>query len=94
MIVDYPFNEFLNDETFELATGQYLMVPEGIKPEEKKTVPVRSAGYLAQTPSAGSVTAQGSFVWPTSGTITQRYSFYHKAIDIANRSGGRHLGSW
>ncbi|MCA9372956.1 M23 family metallopeptidase [Candidatus Woesebacteria bacterium] len=93
MIVDYPFNEFLNDETFELATGQYLMVPEGIKPEEKKTVPVRSAGYLAQTPSAGSVTAQGSFVWPTSGTITQRYSFYHKAIDIANRSAGAILAA-
>lgn len=88
MLVDYPFNEFLNDETFELATGQYLMVPEGVKPEEKKVVPNRGVGYLAQTPNAGAVTAQGSFVWPASGTITQRHSFYHKAIDIANRSAG------
>lgn len=87
MIVDYPFNEFLNDETFELATGQYLMVPEGVKPEDKFVAP-RSTGYVAQTPNAGSVTAQGSFVWPATGTITQRYSFYHKAIDIANRGSG------
>lgn len=87
MIVDYPFNEFLNDETFELATGQFIVVPEGIKPEEKRVVPQRP-GVMAQTPNAGSVTARGSFVWPASGGITQRYSFYHKAIDIANRGGG------
>ena len=93
MLVDYPFNEFLNDETFELATGQFLMVPEGVKPEEKKVIPNRGVGYLAQTPNAGSVAAQGSFVWPASGMITQRYSFYHKAIDIANRSGGSILAA-
>ena len=93
MLVDYPFNEFLNDETFELATGQFIMVPEGIKPEEKKVVPNRGVGYLAQTPNAGSVAAQGSFVWPASGMITQRYSFYHKAIDIANRSAGSILAA-
>lgn len=88
MIVDYPFNEFLNDETFSLATGQFVMVPEGIKPEEKATPAPRRSGFLAQTPSAGSVTATGSFVWPASGRITQGYSFYHKAIDIANLGGG------
>ncbi len=93
MLVDYPFNEFLNDETFELATGQFLMVPEGVKPEEKKVVPNRGVGYLAQTPNAGSVAAQGSFVWPASGTITQRHSFYHKAIDIASRSAGSILAA-
>ncbi len=93
MLVDYPFNEFLNDETFELATGQFLMVPEGVKPEEKKAAPSRGVGYLAQTPNAGSVAAQGSFVWPATGMITQRYSFYHKAIDIANRSAGSILAA-
>lgn len=93
MLVDYPFNEFLNDETFELATGQFLMVPEGVKPEEKKVVPNRGVGYLAQTPNAGSVAAQGSFVWPASGMITQRHSFYHKAIDIASRTAGSILAA-
>jgi murein DD-endopeptidase MepM/ murein hydrolase activator NlpD len=87
VIVDYPFNEFLNDETFELATGQYLMIPGGVKPNEAISQPVaRIASRL--TPDAGAVAANGSFVWPASGRITQGYSFYHKAIDIANGSGG------
>lgn len=89
VIVDYPFNEFLNDETFELATGQYLVVPGGIMPEKTvtgtKATPTRT---LRNTPDAGTVTATGSYVWPAAGKITQGYSFYHKAIDIANRSGG------
>jgi murein DD-endopeptidase MepM/ murein hydrolase activator NlpD len=84
-IFDYPFNEFLNDETFELATGQFVVIPGGVKPD-----PVRPTARVARvlTPDAGSVTATGSFVWPASGMITQRYSFFHKAIDIANRSLG------
>lgn len=84
-IFDYPFNEFLNDETFELATGQYIVVPGGVKPD-----PVRPQARVARvlTPDAGSVTATGSFVWPAAGLITQRYSFFHKAVDIANRSLG------
>ncbi|MCA9369829.1 MAG: M23 family metallopeptidase [Pseudomonadales bacterium] len=93
VIVDYPFNEFLNDETFELATGQYVVVPGG-KPPEKTTsaATTRSGTTVAraaqQTPDAGAVTATGSFVWPASGRITQGYSFYHKAFDIANQGGG------
>lgn len=89
VIVDYPFNEFLNDETFDLATGQYLMVPDGVK--------LSAPGYVARqyqvTPDAGSVTATGSFVWPATGRITQSYRFYHKAIDIANKSGGAVLAA-
>lgn len=83
-IVNYPFNEFRNDETFELTVGQMLMVPNGVKPEE--TVAPRPRVTI--TANAGAVTATGSFVWPASGGITQRFSFYHKAWDIANRGGG------
>ncbi len=91
-IVDYPFNEFLNNETFELATGQYLIIPGGVPP--KATVTQPKASYASvMTPDAGAVSASGSFVWPASGRITQGYSFYHKAIDIANRSGGPILAS-
>lgn len=88
VIVDYPFNEFLNDETFELATGQFVMVPDGVIQERKAEI-VRPADRIVQTtPDAGSVTAVGSFVWPAAGRITQGYRFYHKALDIANGSGG------
>ncbi|MCB9813496.1 MAG: M23 family metallopeptidase [Pseudomonadales bacterium] len=90
VIVDYPFNEFLNDESFELATGQYIMVPDGIK--TIKAIPT-IARSVYTTPDAGSVTAVGSFVWPASGRITQGYRFYHKAYDIANSSGGSILAA-
>ena len=87
-IVDYPFNQFLNDETFELAVGQYIMVPDGVKPEAKKRRSSYRKYVAAKTPDAGAVSATGTFVWPASGRITQGYKFYHKAIDIANRGGG------
>lgn len=92
-VVDYPFNEFLNDETFSLAVGQTLVVPDGVKPEEKKTVAPRTSRSLAQTPDAGTVAAQGSFVWPASGSISQGYKFYHKALDISNRGAGNILAA-
>jgi murein DD-endopeptidase MepM/ murein hydrolase activator NlpD len=86
-IVNYPFNEFRNDETFELAAGQVIMIPNGVQPNEESSVP-RPSFANRLTPDAGSVTASGSFVWPASGRITQGFSFYHKAFDIANRAGG------
>lgn len=87
-IVDYPFNEFLNDETFELAVGQQVIVPDGVVVAAKASVGVTIKG--PQTPDAGPVTASGSFLWPVPGIfrVTQGYRFYHKAIDIANSSGG------
>ena len=38
------------------------------------------------TPDAGTVVASGQFVWPTAGSITQRFVWYHKGVDIANRT--------
>lgn len=92
VVVDYPFNEFLNNETFGLATGQYLVVPDGVKPDPIG-VAQRVARTVQTTPDAGSVTVTGSFVWPTVGRITQGYRFYHKAIDIANKVGGAVLAA-
>ena len=81
-IVNYPFNAYVNDETFELAIGQVLIVPDGVKPNVRPTSPrIRQI-----TPDAGTVVASGNFVWPASGNITQRFVWYHKGIDIANRS--------
>lgn len=90
-IVDYPFNEFVNDEKFSLAVGQTVVVPGGVRPQENKPAAPTFARVL--TPDAGAVSAAGSFVWPASGRITQGYTFYHRAIDIANKGGGPILAS-
>ncbi len=81
-IADFPFNTFSNDETFELAIGQTIIIPDGVKPAGVTATP----RPRQITPDAGTVVASGQFVWPTSGTITQRFVWYHPGIDIANRS--------
>jgi LysM repeat protein len=81
-VVDFPFNTFSNDETFELAIGQTVIVPDGVKPAEV----ISSPRTRQLTPDAGSVVASGSFAWPTAGTISQGYAWYHPAIDVANRA--------
>lgn len=80
-IVDFPFNSFANDETFELAIGQTVIVPDGVMPTSGGVAIPRSRQL---TPDAGTVVASGQFVWPTQGIITQRFSWYHPGIDIAN----------
>jgi len=79
-IVDFPFNTFSNDETFALQIGQTLIVPNGVMPKAKP-VPRLPAATVA----VGTV-GKGTFIWPTSGRITQRYSWYHPAVDIANKN--------
>lgn len=83
-IVNFPFNVFVNDETFELAIGQTVIVPDGVKPAEILWSPVARVRQI--TPDAGTVAGTGNFVWPTSGTITQRFVWYHQGLDIANRT--------
>lgn len=80
-VVDFPFNTFSNDETFELAIGQIVIVPDGVKPQDA----VSSPRIRQITPDAGSVVASGNFVWPASGTISQNFAWYHPGLDIANR---------
>lgn len=84
VIVDFPYNTFSNDETFELAIGQSVVVPDGVKPQSSSGSAI--ARIRQTTPDAGTVVASGSFVWPTHGTITQYYSWYHPGVDIANRA--------
>ncbi len=84
-MVDFPFNTFVNDETFALAVGQVLIVPDAVMP---KITPWAPGVYIARrTPDAGTVVASGIFVWPTSGTISQPFRWYHRGIDIANKGG-------
>jgi len=81
-IVDFPFNDFANPETFALVAGQMLIVPDG-RPQAAPIQPRRS---IAQIPS-GSVVSSGGFFWPVSGAISQSPSWYHNALDIANSVG-------
>jgi len=82
-IVDFPFNDFANPQTFSLISGQILIVPEGIKPEEKPAYAPRRS-YVA----TGPVTISGEgFTWPMRGSINQFYSWYHKALDIGGPVG-------
>lgn len=83
-IVNWPFNEFVNDETFALAVGQTLVVPEGVMPATP-VLPSRPRLGPRITPDAGSIAGTGQFVWPTQGKITQSPVWYHMALDIANR---------
>jgi len=88
-IVDFPFNSFADDENFTLAVGQTLIVPEGImpkaKPVSRQYLARRQVQIGASLPSEA-LAKEGQFIWPASGRITQRYSWYHRAIDIANKS--------
>lgn len=91
-IVDFPFNEFSNDETFALAIGQQVVVPDGVMPDEPVLSPrTNLAGVL--TPSAGNVSATGKWLWPAAGTITQYFKPWHKGLDIANHGGGSILAA-
>lgn len=79
-IVDFPFNDFANPETFTLVDGQILMVPDGVKPSEQPYI--RRQVYIAQGPSSTSFSGSG-FTWPIHGLVTQFASWYHMALDIA-----------
>ncbi len=77
-IVNFPFNDFTDLDTFALRSGQILYVPDGVIEEAKPIAP----RFVAQI-QAG-VRGTSNFIWPTSGSITQSPVWYHMAVDIAN----------
>ncbi len=91
-IIDYPFNTFVDDETFALAAGQVMFIPEGIKPKEVVIDTNRYVASRSVAPIPG-VVGEGNFMWPTSGKISQRYYWYHRAVDIASSGGPAILAS-
>lgn len=78
-IVDFPFNDFANPETFSLVSGQMLLVPDGIKPSEQPYV--KRQAYIASGPSSTSYSGSG-YTWPVRGVVSQFASWYHMALDI------------
>ncbi len=74
-IVNFPFNDFTDLDTFALAVGQTLVVPDGVQvsaPAIIRPLPPIAAG------------GTGQFLWPAGGIITQYPVWYHNALDIAN----------
>lgn len=85
-ILDFPFNDIPDD--FSLKVGQVLIIPDGSPPEAPQK-PKPQPQYLANGPQSPSFVAPGGaqFIWPVGGLLTQYFSWYHPAIDIANPSG-------
>lgn len=81
-IVNFPFNDFADLDTFSLTAGQVLYVPGGVI-EEK---PVYTPTQFITSIQAGTH-GPSNFIWPTSGIITQYPAWYHMALDIANSGG-------
>ncbi len=82
-IVDWPFNEFANPETFTLVSGQMLIVPDGIKPSDQPRY-VRPQTYIAQGPVP---VATGGYTYPVRGGISTFFSWYHPGLDITSPVG-------
>lgn len=81
-IVNFPFNDFSDLDTFAMNIGQVIYVPEGVIEEEK---PAFAPSQFFASIQAG-VKGSSNFIWPTSGVITQNPIWYHNALDIANPS--------
>lgn len=79
-IVDFPFNDFANPQTFSLVTGQIVIVPDGVKPEEQVKPQYSRQTYYATTGNAS--VADSGFAWPVSGSINQGFAWYHTALDL------------
>lgn len=80
-IVGFPQNNLVDTAT-ALSIGTRLIVPDGVKPYVAPQV----YAYNGTIPSSAA-TGSGAFVWPTSGSVTQRYWGGHKAIDIGSWTG-------
>lgn len=86
-IVNFPFNDFADLDTFSLTPGQFLYVPDGVPVEAQPVAPQYATQILA------GMKGSSNFIWPTSGAITQYPVWYHMALDIANNSAPAILAS-
>lgn len=80
-IVGFGANNLV-DADAPLSVGKNLIVPDGVK----SYVPQPVFAYTGSVPTSATK-GTGSFVWTTSGSITQRFWSGHKAIDIGSWPG-------
>jgi murein DD-endopeptidase MepM/ murein hydrolase activator NlpD len=79
-IIECEYNNL--ESPYSLSLGQKLIVPDGKKPYNPRVV----HAYSGPIPE-GATRGTDSFVWPTSGTVTQGFKPRHKAIDIGAPTG-------
>lgn len=77
-IVNFPFNDFADLDTFALSVGQTLIIPDGVMPEAPAIAKIMPVPQLAG--------GTGELSWPVGGNITQWPVWYHLALDIADSS--------
>ncbi len=80
-IVDYSPNNLKSGDT-RITIGTQLVIPNGTKPY----VPLQVVVYQGEIPASASK-GSGTFAWPVSGIITQRFWNGHTAIDIGAWTG-------
>lgn len=85
-VLDYPLNRIENPE--QLIAGQLIMFPFGIRPRPPAPAPLGAASGVGtgttDTAAAAAAALRGLRLgWPTEGRITQSYSGFHPALDIA-----------
>jgi murein DD-endopeptidase MepM/ murein hydrolase activator NlpD len=81
-IVGYKGNS-LNDASTALVVGAEIIVPGGQKATVAQQVVTTYSGPIPNSATKGS----GAFLWPTGGSITQKYWSGHAAIDIGSWTG-------
>jgi len=80
-IINYGPNN-ISDPSAALIVGTQLIVPGGVKPY----VPPQVFAYEGSAPTSATK-GTGAFVWPTSGSVTQRFWSGHPAIDVSSWTG-------
>jgi murein DD-endopeptidase MepM/ murein hydrolase activator NlpD len=86
-IVNFPLNNLADGAN--IAAGQKLVVPNGVKPIVVQVAEAQAGGYAggAYTGPAVGAGGNGAFLWPTTGYRSQGYWWGHPAIDIASGIG-------
>lgn len=73
------------DAPYQVHAGQKLVIPNAEIPKPVEPEPVEqpsNSRYVASSEVQQAPASTGSFLFPTSGSITQYFSYYHNGIDI------------
>ena len=81
-IINYPGNN-LADANAPLTIASKLVIPNGVKP----FVNQQAVAYTSGAAPANARIGGGNFVWPTAGSINQRYWGGHAAVDLGAWTG-------